>query len=316
MNKEQYIEELKKLLEGLDPKEIEDAVRYCEEYFDEACSNGVEDVEKDLGTPQQFAQKIKNETTNINIPPLPQQTIVPKNEKKKHWPWIVVGIILIFLVVFFLINSLYGYYVKKEIMDEVIESKLEGKYNGTHHREVMELDAFSSVIYDGTACSFVILPSDQDRLEMRNIDKTGIIVTNENSQLKIEENNTKRKGKIILYTSKSLDDLQVVQDVGNIEIENIEIGSLDIKTQTGNVDLENVRSNRVTVDCQVGNVELSLLGDINEYGYQIDNDTGHTEFQEQEYAGSCHISQNMDREKIIQVYCKTGEVEVEFSTVQ
>ncbi len=28
MSKEQYIEELKKLLEGLDSKEIEDAVRY------------------------------------------------------------------------------------------------------------------------------------------------------------------------------------------------------------------------------------------------------------------------------------------------
>lgn len=315
MSKEQYIEELKKLLEGLDSKEIEDAVRYCEEYFDEACSNGVEDVENDLGTPQQFAQKIKNETTNMNIPPLPKQTVAPAHEKKKHWPWIVAGVLLIFLVVFFLINSLYGYYVKKEIMDEVIESKLVEKYNGTHHREVMELDAFTSVIYDGTACSFVILPSDQDRLEMRNIDKTDIIVTNENGQLKIEENNTKRKGKIILYISKSLDDLQVVQDVGNIEIENIEIGSLDIKTQTGNVDLENVRSNRVTVDCQVGNVELSLLGDINEYGYQIDNDTGHTEFQEQEYAGSCHISQNMNREKTIQVYCKTGEIEIEFSGV-
>ena len=36
MSKQEYIHQLKAKLKGLDEKEIEDAITYCEEYFDDA----------------------------------------------------------------------------------------------------------------------------------------------------------------------------------------------------------------------------------------------------------------------------------------
>ena len=51
MSKQEYIHQLKAKLKGLDEKEIEDAITYCEEYFDDAGEGNEEQVIKDLGTP-------------------------------------------------------------------------------------------------------------------------------------------------------------------------------------------------------------------------------------------------------------------------
>lgn len=63
MNKEQYIDELKQRLKGLDANDIEDAINYCEEYFDEAGAGNEQEVIKDLGTPTKFAAQIRAEST-------------------------------------------------------------------------------------------------------------------------------------------------------------------------------------------------------------------------------------------------------------
>lgn len=58
MNKQEYMEQLKKRLKRLPPEDFERAVEYFEEYFAEA---GVENEEKaieDLGTPQEAADQI------------------------------------------------------------------------------------------------------------------------------------------------------------------------------------------------------------------------------------------------------------------
>lgn len=59
MNLEEYTAELKKRLEGLSETDINDAISYCEEYFNEA-----EDEEaaiNELGSPAKFAAQLKAE---------------------------------------------------------------------------------------------------------------------------------------------------------------------------------------------------------------------------------------------------------------
>lgn len=75
MNKEQYIEELKARLQGLEEDEIADAICYCEEYFEEAQSD--EKVMEALGTPAQFASRIKTESAF-------KTTKDPNNYRKPH----------------------------------------------------------------------------------------------------------------------------------------------------------------------------------------------------------------------------------------
>ena len=62
MSKQQYLEELRVRLKGLSQDEIEDALSYCEEYFDDAGEGNEEQVIKDLGTPGKFAAQLKAES--------------------------------------------------------------------------------------------------------------------------------------------------------------------------------------------------------------------------------------------------------------
>lgn len=66
MSKEAYIAELRDRLRGLDEQDIEDALSYCEEYFEEAGEGNEQQVMDDLGTPAKFAAQIRAESTIRN----------------------------------------------------------------------------------------------------------------------------------------------------------------------------------------------------------------------------------------------------------
>ena len=59
MSKQQYLEELRVRLKGLSQDEIEDALSYCEEYFDDAGEGNEQQVIADLGSPYKFAAQIR-----------------------------------------------------------------------------------------------------------------------------------------------------------------------------------------------------------------------------------------------------------------
>lgn len=59
MTKQQYLEELRVRLGGLSKEEIEDAISYCEEYFDDAGEGNEQQVIDDLGSPHKFAAQMR-----------------------------------------------------------------------------------------------------------------------------------------------------------------------------------------------------------------------------------------------------------------
>lgn len=59
MSKQQYLEELRVRLKGLSQDEIEDALSYCEEYFDDAGEGRCNRIIADLGSPYKFAAQIR-----------------------------------------------------------------------------------------------------------------------------------------------------------------------------------------------------------------------------------------------------------------
>lgn len=64
MTREQYLKELRKEMRHFSAEEVEQAVQYCNEYFDEADS--IEEAMKALGTPRRFAAQMKAERTINN----------------------------------------------------------------------------------------------------------------------------------------------------------------------------------------------------------------------------------------------------------
>lgn len=61
MNREEYIQELTQCLRHASELEKEEAIRYCEEYLDEAGAENMEQAIQDLGKPAKFAAQIKAE---------------------------------------------------------------------------------------------------------------------------------------------------------------------------------------------------------------------------------------------------------------
>ncbi len=77
MTKEKYLKELRSRLASLPEREIEDALLYCEEYFDEAGEENFNSAMNDLGVPARFAAQIKAQYA------IRQNDELPVNEKKK-----------------------------------------------------------------------------------------------------------------------------------------------------------------------------------------------------------------------------------------
>ena len=59
MNKEQFLDELEKLLQDIDSIERDEALNYYRDYFEDAGSEHEQEVIDELGTPEKVAQTIK-----------------------------------------------------------------------------------------------------------------------------------------------------------------------------------------------------------------------------------------------------------------
>ena len=78
MTRQIYLHRLKEALEGLPREEQESAMRYCEEYFDEAGEDQFDQAVRDLGSPEAFAKGIRSSYN---------RRINADQQDAKKWPW-------------------------------------------------------------------------------------------------------------------------------------------------------------------------------------------------------------------------------------
>lgn len=85
MDKETYIRILRRKLNGLNEEDIEDAIDYVSEYFDEAGEENLSSVLQELGSPSKFAATIKanNATRDFNTKDHPVQGKTSASNLKK-----------------------------------------------------------------------------------------------------------------------------------------------------------------------------------------------------------------------------------------
>lgn len=95
MTKKEYIYHLKNRLRNLLIDEVESAVDYVSELFDEAGEENAEEVARDLGSPAKFAAQIRAEYA-INQHCLPEDTTAVYREKpKSNNGWKTLALILL-----------------------------------------------------------------------------------------------------------------------------------------------------------------------------------------------------------------------------
>ena len=97
MNKEQFLDELEKLLQDIDSIERDEALNYYRDYFEDAGSEHEQEIIDELGTPEKVAQTIK-EGLDINEQEN-EEVIHHYNERNTS---ILRGIIVVLLVLLIL----------------------------------------------------------------------------------------------------------------------------------------------------------------------------------------------------------------------
>ena len=96
MNKEQFLDELEKLLQDIDSIERDEALNYYRDYFEDAGSEHEQEVIDELGTPEKVAQTIKE---GLDINEQENEEVIHYNERNTR---ILRGIIVVLLVLLIL----------------------------------------------------------------------------------------------------------------------------------------------------------------------------------------------------------------------
>lgn len=91
MTRQLYLHQLKEYLNGLPPEEQDSAMRYCEEYFDEAGEDQFDQAVRDLGTPKEFAAQIRrNYTSRMSA----EGTSDIREPRERNWV-LIIGLLLL-----------------------------------------------------------------------------------------------------------------------------------------------------------------------------------------------------------------------------
>lgn len=314
MTKQEYINQLRSAMAGCDPKEIEEAVRYVEEYFDESELTN-EEIMNNLGTPEQFAQKT-GAKSNYTVPPVPP--VVPKKSKK--WiGFVAVGAVLVVALIFVVGSMLFPF----DLIEDRIEYEIQynpnkngnGNNVGKHLNNSVDLSSISSIDITGTQLDIEIIGSTSNRLVIPNAYQDSVTYSESDGQLSIVSSYTGYHDdpEMILYVSDTNLSLSTVLDVGEVKIENVTLSSADLSIGTGDLDLERVNCPKINANVSTGSVEMKLLGREDEYAYNLICNLGEVSYGNWEREGQIAESKGVaSSEKSLNITVDTGEIDVEF----
>jgi len=115
MNRDDYIEILSDRLKGLPQNEIDEAIRYVQEYFDEAGEENFHQAMDELGSPYRFANQIKADVVTKREHSRSNHKTVGEKKSNSSTLWIILlGILSLPLslplvaTVFGLLMALFG----------------------------------------------------------------------------------------------------------------------------------------------------------------------------------------------------------------
>lgn len=153
MNREVFIDELRKELSKLPEEEVEAAVEYYEEYFDEAGKDNEDNVIKALGNPKKVAGQIKSEYA---VKLLDDDDIPVAKKGFAAAKWIIIGIcsapVSIPLIIVFLCIAIAAIAVFISCVAGIIACLI-----GAAAASIgcLVIGALATVVAPATACLFI-----------------------------------------------------------------------------------------------------------------------------------------------------------------
>lgn len=175
--------------------------------------------------------------------------------------------------------------------------------------ESATLDPFQNITVDADVMEIVIEEGLTYTLNYKGTENLIMSYRVENGELIISQESEKsvvRNCKAVLALTvpkeAEFDTVDIAIDVGDVKLNKIKIGSMELKTDvgeiavrgtdfeqatiesdTGDVDLEECSFINLDVSCDVGDIEIDSNDDISEYAYDIKTEIGEVEIGEENY---------------------------------
>lgn len=299
-----YLNELSRLLaNSISPEEFNNVMQYYTEYFADAGIENQEEVIKELGTPEELANKIIEEYNNRSVDEEPQGTLTqntpaqthsrPRRRLAKGWiVLIVIGGILVSLPI--IITCI------KKSTDKIgkVFSKID-----VVEQEYKVVDEFNSIVIDISVGNVEIINGDEYALEYvlgedmsMNLNDDALIIQDKSFKSVFTSDLTNLTDTYIkIYVPEDgIVDMGISVDVGNVSIKGVEFGYVDIEADTGDVSIESDSNGGdvyiaadigdvsikgflacdMEVEADIGKVNITSYYSSSSYSYNIDSDLG------------------------------------------
>ena len=300
MTREEYLAELKLKLSSLSQDELNEAMQYYSDYFDEA--NDDEKVMAELGSPEELSKVIVEKFANVLVK---KEDI--KSEEKDTESTVQAT------------DGLYFEFDKKKVKNvsfnfgaaQVIA--ISGKKFSFETRGISSGAFNCSINSEGT-----LIVNNEKRINLnffshqRNVRVVPkILVTIPEGfaighlKISVGAGSFETKNINLKYNSANIS-----VGAGNLVLNNIYGGSANISCGMGNLQLAGTMTGSTNIDCGMGAVKLSLTGNQDDYSYDAKVGLGDFRFNSEKRSGVGQV-QKSRKENNFSVNCGMGSVVIE-----
>ena len=309
MTREEYLNELKSSIMSLSSDEQAEAIQYYSDYFDEADDD--EKVMRELGTPEELAKTIIEKFANALVD--------TKDEKSGN--------------------------------EGSANSDDSSGYNSASSIDALYFEFDSNKVrnlsMDFGAAEVAIIEGRKYCIETRGIsadsmncylNKEGTLVVSNSRRFNLNFWSHDRRSRIvprilvIVPANASIEKLRISVGAGQINSKTLSLhcesgsldvgagnmvldgifgGKIDMRCGMGNLELKGGVTGRVNLDCGMGNVDLKLRGDSSQYSYDAKVRLGDFRFNGEKKSGVCQVYNNQKLANHFSVNCGMGSVNIE-----
>ena len=306
MTREEYLKELKSSIMSLTSDEQAEAIQYYSDYFDEADDD--EKVMRELGSPEELAKTIIEKFANA------------------------------------LVDTKSG--ESKDSDDEGSEEDRNARSIDALYYEFKKSEV-KNLSMDFGAAEVALIEGDKFSIETRGLpeeclncylNKEGSLVVSNTHRFNLNFWSHNRRSRIVprilvtIPANASVGKLRIAVgagklvskklslkcnsgninvDAGNLVLEGIYGGKIDMRCGMGNLEFTGSVTGSVNLDCGMGNVKLELKGDAKNYSYDAKVGLGDFRFNGEKKSGVCQIYNNQKLENHLSVNCGMGSVNIE-----
>ena len=305
MTREEYLNELKSSIMSLSSDEQAEAIQYYSDYFDEADDD--EKVMRELGSPEELAKTIIEKFANALVDTKKAGEGDSEQEEENA------------SADGYSIDALYYEFKKSEVKNFSMDfgaaevALIEGDKYSIETRGLQEECINCYLNKEGT---LVVSNNRRFNLNFWSHNRRSRIVPR--ILVTVPENASVEKLRISVGAGKlvsrklsvSCRSGSISVDAGNLVLDGIFGGKIDMRCGMGNLEFTGSVTGTVNLDCGMGNTKISLKGDPKNYSYDAKVGLGDFRFNDEKKSGVCQIYNNQKKDNHFSVNCGMGSVTI------